>query len=61
MSGVCLRECNKLNGDFNFIPWKLMLHMLMEEDEIWEHVEKKIVSLSDPKKLTAHNKDAKEK
>ena len=62
MSHIRLRECDKLDGASNFIPWKLMLQMLMEEADIWEHIEKVIVSPTDPKSLATHvKKEAKEK
>jgi hypothetical protein len=37
-----IRKCDKLDGAPNFVPWKLKLHILMEEPDIWEHVEKEI-------------------
>jgi hypothetical protein len=35
-----LRECDRLDGASNFVPWKLKLQILMEEVDLWEHVEK---------------------
>jgi hypothetical protein len=31
---LSLRECDKLDGASNFIPWKLRLQKLMEEAKI---------------------------
>jgi hypothetical protein len=63
MSTIGLRECDRLDGASNFIPWKLRLQMLMEEAKIWEHVEKEIATpIDDLKLLATHNKkEAKDK
>jgi hypothetical protein len=44
MTTLDLRECDRLNGASNFIPWMFKLQMLLEEAELWEHVEKEIVA-----------------
>jgi hypothetical protein len=62
MITLSLRECDKLDGASNFIPWKCKLQMLLEEAKIWEHVEKEIVAPTDPKLLATHvKKEAKAK
>jgi hypothetical protein len=30
--GTSLRECEKLDGASNFVPWKLRLQLLMDDD-----------------------------
>jgi hypothetical protein len=37
-----------LDGASNFVPWKLRLQILMEEVDLWEHVEKEIPKPIDP-------------
>jgi hypothetical protein len=51
-----LRECDKLDGASNFVPWKLRLQILMEEVDLWEHVEKEIPEPTDPTQLATHRK-----
>jgi hypothetical protein len=51
-----LRECDMLDGASNFTPWKCRLQMLLEEVELWEHIENEIVAPTDPKLLAMHNK-----
>lgn len=46
-----LRECERLEGSSNFIPWKLRVHILMEEVNILENGEKEIVDLTNMIKL----------
>ena len=35
-----IRECSKLEGTSNFVPYKISLQILMEEAKLWEHVVK---------------------
>ena len=44
MSTIGLRECDKLDGASNFIPWNIRLQITMEEDGIYQHVKKYIVA-----------------
>ena len=57
MTTLGLRECGKLEGVTNFTSWKYMLQMLLEEVELWKHIETKIIVLTNPKLLTKHNKE----
>jgi hypothetical protein len=62
MTTLSLRECDRLEGASNFTPWKYKLQMLLEEVELWEHVEKEIIAPTNLKQLAKHNKkEAKEK
>jgi hypothetical protein len=53
---LSLRECDRLDGASNFVPWKLRLQLLMEEVDLWEHVVKEIPEPIDPTQLVAHQK-----
>ena len=48
------RECDKLDWDSNFVPWKVKLHIFIEEVDIWEHVEKGLLQLIDLAYLVDH-------
>ena len=39
-------ESDKLDGAFNFTPWKLKLQMLIEEIDQWSFIENKICTPS---------------
>jgi hypothetical protein len=57
-----LNEFHKLDGTSNFIPWKFMLQILLEEAKILEHVEKEIIAPTDLTQLASHvEKEAKAK
>jgi hypothetical protein len=45
-----------LVGGSNFVPWQLRLQILMEEADLWEHVEKEISKHADPTPLAAQRK-----
>jgi hypothetical protein len=49
-----LNEFHKLDGTSNFIPWKFMLQILLEEAKILEHVEKEIIAPTNPTQLASH-------
>jgi hypothetical protein len=53
MTTLGLRECDRLEGASNFTPWKCMLQMLLEEVELWEHVEKEIIAPTNLKLLVS--------
>jgi hypothetical protein len=53
---LSLRECDRLDGASNFVPWKLRLQILMEEADLWEHVEKVILEPTNPTQLATHQK-----
>lgn len=62
MPTLYLRESDRLEGASNFTPWKYKLQMLLEEVELWEHVDKEITTPTDPKQLVEYYKEeAKEK
>jgi len=57
-----LREYDGLDGYSNFVPWKIKVQILMEEVDLWEHVEKKIVEPTNATQLATHwKKEAKVK
>ena len=57
-----LKECDKLDGASNFVPWKIMFSILMEEVDLWKHAEKNIPKLTNQAQLEDHrNKGAKVK
>jgi hypothetical protein len=57
MMTLGVKECDKLDGAFNFISWKLKLQMLMEEAKVSEHVEKVISTPTNPMKSVIHHKE----
>jgi hypothetical protein len=42
-----VKECDKMEGDSNFVPWKLRLQRHMEDIDLWEHVVKVVPKLVD--------------
>lgn len=57
-----IRECDRLEGASNLIPWNPKLQVFMEEVELWEHVKQEIATYINSMKLATHNKkEAKEK
>jgi hypothetical protein len=62
MSALGLTKCDKVDVTSNFIPCKCRLKIILEEIEIWEHIEKEIGAPSNPKLLSLQvEKKAKEK
>jgi hypothetical protein len=57
-----LRYEDRLEGPFNFIPWKCQVQILLEEHDPWDFVEKPVVAptflvlLVDHKKKMAKTK-----
>jgi hypothetical protein len=39
-----LRECERLDSASSFTTWMYKLQMLLEEVQLWEHVEKEIIA-----------------
>jgi hypothetical protein len=48
MSTLGLTKCDKVDGASNFIPCKCRLQIILEEVEIWDHIEKEIGAPSNP-------------
>jgi hypothetical protein len=57
MNTLYIRECDRLDGSSNFIPWKFMLQMLLEEAKIWDHVKKEMATHIDLKLMVFHVKN----
>ena len=53
---IGLRFEDRLDGAMNFNPWKERIALLLEENEIWEIVEKTQVVPIDTTLLVAYNK-----
>jgi hypothetical protein len=51
-----LRFEDRLDGATNFNPWKKRIALLLEENEIWDVVEKTLVVPTDIALLAAYNK-----
>jgi hypothetical protein len=51
-----LKECDRLDGFSDFIPWKIRLQIIMEEVDLWEHVENEIQEPNDLAQLDSHQK-----
>lgn len=62
MTTFDLRECDRSKSASNFTAWKCRMKMILEEDKLWEYIEKEIVAPTNPKLLSLHvKKDEKEK
>ena len=35
---ISLRLEDRLTGDGNFVPWKFMIVLILEENELWDEV-----------------------
>jgi hypothetical protein len=51
-----LGQYDRLDGTSNFVPWELRLQLLMEEANLWEHVEKEIPKPTNLAQFVAHQK-----
>jgi hypothetical protein len=52
---LSLKEYDKLDGPSNFVPRKLEVQILMDEANLWKHVED-ILEPANPAPLVAHQK-----
>ena len=48
---------DKLEGALNFIPWKEMMTLFLEECELWEINEKHVTIPTDPTTLVEYHKN----
>jgi hypothetical protein len=48
MTTFSLRYEDRLEGPSNFVPWKCWVQMLLEEHDLWDFVETKVVEPTDP-------------
>ena len=51
------RECDRLDGASNFVPCKLILHIVLGEVGLWEHVVKENLEPIDFAQLATHQKE----
>jgi hypothetical protein len=56
MTTFSLRYEDRLEGPSNFVPWKCWVKMLLEEQDLWDFVEKLVVEPTDPVLLADHKK-----
>lgn len=61
MTTLGLREFDRLDDAFSFTAWKCRLQMLLEEVELWVHIENEIAAPINLALLAMYNKVAKAK
>jgi hypothetical protein len=59
MASASLRFEDRLDGNSNFLSWKVRVTLLLEENDLWDVVKDVVTSPTDPQQVASHKKEVK--